>query len=85
MPIGDPIGDPVDLDDVPSRQQVLSGRVPRYVAMTGGLLQIWRFDVDHYHEIACQAAGRNMTQQEWERYGPPDEPYHATCPQWPAT
>ncbi len=84
-PIGDPIGDPIDLGIVPSRPQVLGGRVPLYVAMTDGLLQIWRFDVDHYHEIACQAAGRNMTQQEWVRYGPRNEPYHATCPQWPAT
>ena len=84
-PIGDPIGDPIDLGNVPSRQQVLSGSVPRYLAMTGGLLQIWRFDVDHYSELACQATGRNMTQQEWERYRPANEPYHATCPQWPAT
>ena len=60
-PIGDAIGDPVDLGNVPSRQQVLGGSVPRYVAMTGGLLQIWRFDVDHYRELACQAAGRNLT------------------------
>ena len=73
-PISDAIGNPIDLGNVPSRQQVLSGSVPRYLAMTGGLLQIWRFDVDHYSELACQATGRNMTQQEWERSGPRTSP-----------
>jgi hypothetical protein len=27
-------------------------------------------------------AGRNLTQQEWEEFGPRDE-YHATCNHWP--
>lgn len=33
-------------------------------------------------DFACLAAGRNTTPDEWERYGWPDEPYLATCPEW---
>ncbi len=45
---------------------------------------ITRFEVDRWPEMACEAAGRNLTLEEWERYGPRDEPYHVTCPQWPS-
>ena len=27
---------------------------------------------------------RNPTLEEWDRFGPIDEPYRATCPQWPS-
>ena len=39
-------------------------------------LPTWRDD-------ACALAGRNLTQQEWDRYLPDDGPRHATCPQFP--
>jgi hypothetical protein len=45
---------------------------------------MWNLDLDAWPEIACRAAGRNMTAAEWEEFGPQDEPYRATCPQWPA-
>jgi hypothetical protein len=47
---------------------------------------IWDLDVDSWPQIACRAVGRNMTIEEWEQHGPKsvDEPYNATCPQWPA-
>ncbi len=32
---------------------------------------------------ACEIAGRNFTQAEWQEYFS-GEPYHITCPQWPA-
>jgi hypothetical protein len=31
---------------------------------------------------ACEIAGRNFTQAEWQEYFP-GEPYRTTCPQWP--
>jgi serine/threonine protein kinase/WD40 repeat protein/DNA-binding winged helix-turn-helix (wHTH) protein len=43
---------------------------------------VWNVDIDSWPEIACQAAGRNLSRIEWEQYGF-DEPYHLTCPQWP--
>ncbi len=33
-------------------------------------------------ERACQIAGRNLTQNEWQQYFP-DRPYEVTCQQWP--
>ena len=46
-------------------------------------VEIWDFDVDAWADIACRAAGRNMTRAEWDQFGPRDEGYRATCPQWP--
>jgi hypothetical protein len=57
---------------------------PSLFTSVGDEVLIWNLDVEAWPEIACQAAGRNLTRQEWDRFGPPDEPYQATCPQWPA-
>lgn len=46
-------------------------------------LLVWNLRPDTWPDIACMAAGRNMTAEEWQQYGPPEE-YRATCPQWPA-
>jgi len=45
---------------------------------------LWNVDVEQWPEMACRAAGRNMTLDEWEQFGPHGEPYRATCPQWPS-
>ena len=45
---------------------------------------LWDIDPESWPAVACQAAGRNMTLEEWNQFGPQDEPYHATCSQWPA-
>jgi WD40 repeat protein len=45
---------------------------------------VWNLDVDSWLDTACGAAGRNLTLEEWQRYGPEEVPYQATCPQWPA-
>ena len=82
-PIGNPVGDPVDFQlKNPTYTQVVGGARPAYLALHNGTVQVWHFDVDHYREMACQAAGRNMTREEWKRYGPRDQPYHSTCEQW---
>ena len=47
-------------------------------------LLVWDLDIDSWPDVACLAAGRNMTADEWEQFGPAGEPYQATCPQWPA-
>ena len=59
----------------------------------GGALLLWRdgrayelsLDEDHLLATACAAAGRNLTEQEWNRYLGPDEPYRQTCPGQPTT
>ncbi len=47
-------------------------------------VHVWNLDLSAWPEIACQAAGRNMTDNEWEQFGPRGEPYRVTCPQYPA-
>ena len=42
----------------------------------------WNLDVDTWPEIACRAAGRNLTTEEWEQFGPEESDYPTTCSQW---
>jgi hypothetical protein len=51
--------------------------------LLGAAATVWDLDVDRWFEIACRAAGRNLSLEEWDQYGPADD-YAATCPQWPA-
>ena len=45
---------------------------------------IWNYDVDTWVDIACTVAGRNLTRDEWEEFGPRQHStYRATCPQFP--
>lgn len=80
-PVGSPFG--TVADDGP-RPTVASGPAPVYLRLDGNVLRRWAFDVGRYRELACRAAGRNMTREEWATYGPRSEPYRATCEQWPA-
>ena len=52
--------------------------------IVGDYVLVWNLNTDEWFDIACQAAGRNFTPEEWEQYGPAGEPYRATCSQWPA-
>lgn len=49
-----------------------------------GYAVLWDLNTDTWLERACQAAGRNFTLHEWRQFGPTDEPYAITCPQWPS-
>jgi WD40 repeat protein len=44
---------------------------------------IWNLDIEEWPEIACKTAGSNLTENEWQQWGPSDEPYRAICPQFP--
>ncbi len=48
-----------------------------------GRVVVWDLDVDRWSEIACEAAGRNLTELEWLQFGPAGEAYQVTCTQWP--
>jgi len=39
--------------------------------------------MDRWSEIACAAAGRNLTRHQWGQFGPADHEYSAICLQWP--
>lgn len=56
----------------------------RLVTLVGEHALLWNLDTDEWPEIACRAAGRNLTAEEWEQFGPTGEPYRATCEQWQA-
>ena len=43
----------------------------------------WDLDEAHWQAQACAAAGRNLTQEEWDRYLPDAGPRRATCADWP--
>ncbi len=49
----------------------------------GERVLIWDLDVSRWYDIACAAAGRNLTLGEWEQFGPAGRPYEVTCPMWP--
>jgi DNA-binding SARP family transcriptional activator/WD40 repeat protein len=54
------------------------------VTLLDGRAVVWDLDVTNWPAIACRAAGRNLTADEWSQFGPAGEPYRATCPQWPS-
>ena len=60
-----------------------SGTAVGFVGISNGRVQNWRLDPSTWKDLACRAAGRNLTIAEWQQYGPQGEPYHQTCPQWP--
>jgi WD40 repeat protein len=50
--------------------------------LLGEHVLVWNLDVATWPSIACRAAGRNLTADEWRQFGPKDVPYQRTCPQW---
>ena len=85
----------VTVVDVETDQQI--GRTLPYTGLriewseNGSLLSVpdgdhvvlWNFDTDAWPEIACETAGRNLTRDEWDSFGPRTSEYRATCPQYP--
>ena len=45
-------------------------------------MMIWDLDPAVWRVRACEAAGRNLTRDEWKNFLPEGEPYHVTCPQY---
>lgn len=76
------IGDPFP-NDADNRIGGADG-VPRVVTAVGDYRLVWDLDVAAWPGLACSLAGRNLTVEEWQQFGPSDRPYRATCPQWPS-
>jgi WD40 repeat protein len=49
-----------------------------FMGKDGRSIQIWDTDPEKWVEAACRFAGRNLTEAEWDRYGPNDL-YRKTC------
>ena len=58
-------------------------RTDRHFTADGDNILVWNLDIDQWYDIACRAAGRNMTRAEWDEFGSRDAGYQATCPQFP--
>jgi WD40 repeat protein len=43
----------------------------------------WNLDIGGLNDRACQVAGRNMTEDEWSQFLPPDVGYQVICPVLP--
>jgi WD40 repeat protein len=65
--------------------KVVIGKDNRWLVTIGsdGPAQLWPLNPNDLRDLACHAAGRNLTRAEWTRYMPKDEPYRATCPNFP--
>ncbi len=81
---GLPIGDPVTRPDASPWAIAVAGTDLTMGLLTDDELVVSRFDLGAWPHLACRAAGRNMTTEEWAQYGPADTAYHTTCPQWPS-
>ncbi len=46
--------------------KTVAPRSDRAVSADGENILIWNLNTDEWYDIACRAAGRNMTQAEWE-------------------
>ena len=77
--IGDPI--PTDATFQSSAQGSADGAL-RLTTADASYVYAWTLEPDTWPELACVIAGRNLTLDEWEQFGPSDEPYQATCDQW---
>lgn len=56
-----------------------------YLGIGDAAVRRIELDPAKWSAMACAAAGRNLTRDEWARYfSNVDADYHATCPQYPA-
>ena len=55
-----------------------------YAGTLTGPVVAYHYEPAHWEQTACEAAGRNLTRAEWTSYLDDLDPYHPTCPQYPA-
>ena len=60
------------------------GAPMQLVTAVDGTARVWNLATETWFDLACAAAGRNLTEEEWELLGPRDSDYQVTCAQWPS-
>ena len=75
-----PIGDPFPFE-TDYRPMAVAPQAKLIAGVVDGETLVWNVDADGWPQLACFAAGRNLTKEEWKAVGP-DTDYSATCPQW---
>ncbi|MET0802232.1 MAG: hypothetical protein ABWZ53_13825, partial [Actinomycetota bacterium] len=78
---GQQIGEPFNPSDANVMSSILDASGTHLVS-GGSNTVVWDLDPAVWRVRACEAAGRNLTQEEWEEFLPEGEAYHATCPQY---
>jgi WD40 repeat protein len=66
-------------EPVPSGAQFIGDSHDVAIASYDGTVYRWDTDVDRALDFACQMAGRDLTEAEWEQYLPA-QPYQSICP-----
>jgi WD40 repeat protein len=61
---------------------VIYTRDGKTLLVSSNKIDLLDVDPQSWEEKICQRVGRNFTRMEWD-YFLPDDPYRATCPQWP--
>ena len=66
-------------EPVPAGAQFIGDSHDVAIASYDGKVYRWDTDVERAIDFACQMAGRNLTEEEWEQYLPA-QPYQSVCP-----
>ena len=66
-------------DPVPAGAQFIGDTHDVAIASYDGKVYRWETDLDRAIDFACQMAGRNLTDEEWEEFLPA-QPYQSVCP-----
>ncbi len=77
---GRQVGKPFPTDAGGTPWGVADGDLLRVVTPVGGNALVWNIDTRTWVDLACRAAGRNMTRAEWATFGPRDTEHRPTCP-----
>lgn len=72
-----------DREILPGSADGVQGAPLQLVTMVEGVARVWNLATETWYDLACAAAGRNLTAEEWELLGPRDAAYAVTCAQWP--
>ncbi|MDZ5619315.1 BTAD domain-containing putative transcriptional regulator [Nocardioides sp. HM23] len=66
-------------DAVPAAAQFIGDSHDVAIASYDGRVYTWETDLDRALDFACQMAGRDLTEEEWEEVLPA-QPYQSVCP-----
>jgi WD40 repeat protein len=71
---------PHDEDAVPAGAQFIGDSHDVAIASYDGKVYRWETDPERAIDFACQMAGRDLTQEEWEEFLP-TQPFRSVCAQ----
>jgi serine/threonine protein kinase/WD40 repeat protein/DNA-binding winged helix-turn-helix (wHTH) protein len=75
-----PIGDPFPSEGNQGYPGNYAAVGEKVAAISGPDAMVWDANPDHWVDLACRTAGRNLSADEWARYGPKSRTLQMTCP-----